>query len=69
MTPIAPKAQNALRSVRHRAGLTQRELSQRTGLPASTVARLDNPTAKINLEQAAKLAVVLQVNVLDLLPR
>lgn len=57
-----------LRRARERAGLTQLEVSIRTGLGMSTVAMADRG-ARISPKTARKLAAVLGIDPLDLLPK
>jgi transcriptional regulator with XRE-family HTH domain len=62
-------SRNRLRSLRKAAGLTQQQLSERTGIPKSVVQRIDsNPTAALTLHSAVKLAPALGVDVVALLP-
>jgi transcriptional regulator with XRE-family HTH domain len=60
---------NRLRQLRVEAGITQRELAKRSGIPDSTIARIDaTPSAAISLEAARRIADVLHVDPFDLLP-
>jgi len=61
---------NRLRQLRVAAGLTQTELAALTGLPLSTINRIDaNPQAKVTLDQAAAIAGVLRLKTTtELLP-
>ena len=60
---------NRLREIRLSRGLTQRDLAAMSGIPPSTVARLDRvTTAKLELESARRLSVALGISVFDLLP-
>jgi transcriptional regulator with XRE-family HTH domain len=60
---------NRLRQLRLEAGITQEQLATRSGIPESTIARIDaTPTAAISLETARRIAGVLHVDPFDLLP-
>lgn len=61
---------NRVRALRHRAGLTQKDLAKLSGLSTGTVTRIDqNPLAKVSLHQGIALAKALGCDVLDLLPK
>jgi transcriptional regulator with XRE-family HTH domain len=60
---------NRLRQVRTAAGMTQRTLATLSGIPKTCLQRVDsNPRARITLEAAARIAPVLRVDPLELLP-
>ncbi len=60
---------NRLRQLRREAGITQRDLAERAGIPPSTIARIDaTPSASISLDLARQVACVLQIDPFDLLP-
>ncbi|HEX3459103.1 MAG TPA: helix-turn-helix transcriptional regulator [Candidatus Baltobacteraceae bacterium] len=61
---------NRLRPIREKAGVTQKELAERSGLPHGTLARIDgNPTSKLSLYQARQIAKALGIDPFSLLPR
>ena len=60
---------NRLRQLRTAAGMTQQTLATLSGVPKTCLQRVDsNARARITLEHAARLAPVLRVDPLDLLP-
>jgi DNA-binding Xre family transcriptional regulator len=60
---------NNVNRFRIRFPMTLRELSSATGLPLSTVARLDkDATARISLSQGLAIAKALKIKPADLLP-
>lgn len=68
MAALAEK-QNNLRQMRVRRGLSQEALARLSGVPESTVARIDqNERARLSLAQGIMLASALQCDVRDLLP-
>jgi transcriptional regulator with XRE-family HTH domain len=57
-----------LRAARSAAGLSQSELSERSGLPKPTLSRYENGHVLPSLQTLRKLAEALQVSELSLLP-
>ncbi len=58
---------NAIRSLRLRAGLSQRQLAQRMSVPRTYVSKIENEKACPTLSSLERLAVALRVRVCDLL--
>src|SRR5689334_18489632 len=56
-----------IRSLRQKAGLSQRQLAQRMSVPRTYVSKIENEKATPTLSSLERLAVALQVNVPDLL--
>ena len=60
---------NRLRELRLARGLTQAALAERSGIPESTIARIDaTPTAEISLRFGRKLAAALSCDPFELVP-
>ncbi len=59
----------AIRSLRQRAGLSQRQLALRMGVPRTYVSKIENKKATPTLSSLARLAGALEVSVPDLLLR
>jgi transcriptional regulator with XRE-family HTH domain len=57
----------AIRSLRLRAGLSQRQLALRMGVPRTYVSKIENEKATPTLSSLARLAAALEVSVPDLL--
>ena len=57
----------AIRSLRSRAGLSQRQLALRMGVPRTYVSKIENEKATPTLSSLARLAAALEVSVPDLL--
>jgi len=57
----------AIRSLRQRAGLSQRQLALRMGVPRTYVSKIENEKATPTLSSLARLAAALEVSVPDLL--
>src|SRR5271157_5025760 len=57
----------AIRSLRQRAGLSQRQLAIRMGVPRTYVSKIENEKATPTLSSLARLAAALEVSVPDLL--
>jgi transcriptional regulator with XRE-family HTH domain len=57
----------AIRSLRQRAGLSQRQLALRMGVPRTYVSKIENKKATPTLSSLARLAGALEVGVPDLL--
>ena len=57
----------AIRSLRHRSGLSQRQLALRMGVPRTYVSKIENEKAVPTLSSLARLARALEVSVPDLL--
>jgi transcriptional regulator with XRE-family HTH domain len=57
----------AIRSLRHRSGLSQRQLAMRMGVPRTYVSKIENEKAIPTLSSLARLAAALEVSVPDLL--
>jgi DNA-binding XRE family transcriptional regulator len=61
---------NRVRKLRVAAGLTQTELAAKSGIPLSTLHRIDsNPRVKVALGQAVMIARALRLKTTDLLPQ
>jgi DNA-binding XRE family transcriptional regulator len=61
------RAMNSIRPIRREKGLTQADLSAATGLPLTTIARIDsNPCAMPRLETAVRISRALGVDVEEL---
>jgi len=58
---------NAIRNLRKRSGLSQRQLAGRMGVPRTYVSKIENEKATPTLSSLARLADALQVSVPDLL--
>jgi len=57
----------AIRSLRQRAGLSQRQLALRMGVPRTYVSKIENEKATPTLSSLARLATALEVSIPDLL--
>src|ERR1035438_72212 len=57
----------AIRSLRLRAGLSQRQLALRMGVPRTYVSKIENEKATPTLSSLARLAAALEVSIPDLL--
>jgi transcriptional regulator with XRE-family HTH domain len=57
----------AIRSLRQRSGLSQRQLALRMGVPRTYVSKIENEKATPTLSSLARLALALEVTVPDLL--
>jgi len=57
----------AIRDLRHRSGLSQRQLAMRMGVPRTYVSKIENEKATPTLSSLARLAAALEVSVPDLL--
>jgi transcriptional regulator with XRE-family HTH domain len=57
----------AIRDLRHRSGLSQRQLALRMGVPRTYVSKIENEKATPTLSSMARLAAALEVTVPDLL--
>lgn len=57
----------AIRSLRQRSGLSQRQLAMRMGVPRTYVSKIENEKATPTLSSLARLANALEVSVPDLL--
>ncbi len=57
----------AIRSLRQRGGLSQRQLALRMGVPRTYVSKIENEKATPTLSSLARLAQALEVSVPDLL--
>jgi len=57
----------AIRDLRHRSGLSQRQLAMRMGVPRTYVSKIENEKATPTLSSLARLAAALEVTVPDLL--
>ena len=57
----------AIRSLRQRAGLSQRQLALRMGVPRTYVSKIENEKATPTLSSLARLANALEVSIPDLL--
>jgi transcriptional regulator with XRE-family HTH domain len=68
--PVAQTGLNvagAIRSLRQKAGLSQRQLAQRMNVPRTYVSKIENEKATPTLSSLERLAEALQVRVPDLL--
>ena len=59
----------AIRNLRQRAGLSQRQLALRMGVPRTYVSKIENEKATPTLSSLTRLAAALEVSVADLLKR
>src|SRR5271167_2254171 len=59
----------AIRNLRQRAGLSQRQLALRMGVPRTYVSKIENEKATPTLSSLARLATALEVSIPDLLQR
>src|SRR5437879_3459545 len=57
----------AIRSLRHRNGLSQRQLAMRMNVPRTYVSKIENEKATPTLSSLARLARALEVTIPDLL--
>src|SRR5271170_2799981 len=57
----------AIRDLRHRSGLSQRQLAMRMGVPRTYVSKIENEKATPTLSSLARLAGALEVTIPDLL--
>ena len=57
----------AIRSLRHRSGLSQRQLAGRMQVPRTYVSKIENEKATPTLSSLARLATALEVTIPDLL--
>jgi transcriptional regulator with XRE-family HTH domain len=57
----------AIRSLRHRSGLSQRQLAGRMQVPRTYVSKIENEKATPTLSSLARLAAALEVTIPDLL--
>lgn len=57
----------AIRALRTRAGLSQRQLAQRMNVPRTYVSKIENEKATPTLSSLARLAAALEVSIPDLL--
>ncbi len=57
----------AIRTLRHRSGLSQRQLAMRMGVPRTYVSKIENEKATPTLSSLARLAEALGVSVPDVL--
>ena len=56
-----------IRSLRQKAGLSQRQLAQRMNVPRTYVSKIENEKAMPTICSLERVAVALQVSVIDLL--
>lgn len=56
---IGKESQVALRAYRHRESLTQKQLSERTGIPQHHISEMENGKRTIGKERAKKLGAAL----------
>lgn len=68
MTYVTEHIAQTLRTARESRGLSQRELSKRTGVPQSHISRIENGTVDLRLSSLIALARVLDLEV-ALVPR
>ncbi len=68
MTYASKPIIDALKAARQSAGLSQRQLSARTGLPQSHISKIENGRGDITLSTLIELARVLDLDVM-LVPR
>jgi transcriptional regulator with XRE-family HTH domain len=61
MTPGA-----ALKSLRARRGWTLAEVSERTGVPISTLSKVENEKADLTMDRLLRISAALEVNIADL---
>lgn len=62
MVKKRPKFAINLRGARFKENMSQRELSEKTGIPVTTISKYENGEREISEEQAEKLSKVLRVN-------
>jgi transcriptional regulator with XRE-family HTH domain len=62
-----PQVASAIRVLRQRSGISQRQLAMRMGVPRTYVSKIENDKATPTLASLARLASALQVSVPDLL--
>jgi transcriptional regulator with XRE-family HTH domain len=72
MEPVSPsrsevRVATAIRSLRQRSGLSQRQLALRMGVPRTYVSKIENEKATPTLSSLARLAAALTVSIPDLL--
>lgn len=58
-----PKWAVALRGARSKENMSQKELSEKTGIPITNISKYENGERKISQEQAQKIAKVLRVGI------
>src|SRR3546814_3832096 len=56
----------ALREFRAERGLTLAELSQRTGLPVSSLSKIENDTVELTIDKLLRISLALDVNIADI---
>jgi ribosome-binding protein aMBF1 (putative translation factor) len=59
---VKPEYSIILRAARNRAGLTQVELSEKTGIVQTHILRMENGTLEIRKDQAKRLSEVLDLD-------
>lgn len=57
-----------IKNIRKQKGLTQRELAELIGMTASTITKYENDQLEPSIETIGKIASVLKVSSLDLMP-
>src|SRR5690349_24889774 len=55
----------ALKAFRTERGLTLADLSQRTGLPASTLSKIENEKMELTIDKLLRISLALEVNIAD----
>src|SRR3546814_18995090 len=56
----------ALREFRAERGLTLAELSQRTGLPVSSLSKIENDKVELTIDKLLRISLALDVNIADI---
>lgn len=60
---------NEIKAIRKSIGMSQKELSQLTGIPQSTLSYMESHSTPVKLDEAKKLADSLNMTVVDVLER
>src|SRR6185295_9753261 len=66
--PIAPEARPgaALKAIRNKRGWTLAEVSERTGLPVSTLSKVENDRMSLTYDKLARISTGLEIDISEL---